>query len=84
MIGHRLVAVFVWEWEMSVESSGEGRMNRHNMTPNNTEIVFLCFEGPDPYAMAGGLGTRVDHLSRTLAVRMCSASWSTRLACKAS
>jgi glycosyltransferase involved in cell wall biosynthesis len=42
-------------------------MNRHNMTPENTEIVILSFEGPDPYAMAGGLGMRVDHLSRTLA-----------------
>ncbi|HEX9867162.1 MAG TPA: hypothetical protein VGC99_00975 [Candidatus Tectomicrobia bacterium] len=42
-------------------------MNRHNITPANTEIVILSFEGPDPYAMAGGLGMRVDHLSRTLA-----------------
>jgi hypothetical protein len=42
-------------------------MNWRYMTPENTEIVILCFEGPDPYAMAGGLGARVEHLSRTLA-----------------
>jgi hypothetical protein len=42
-------------------------MNWRDITPENTEIVILCFEGPDPYAMAGGLGARVEHLSRTLA-----------------
>jgi hypothetical protein len=67
MIGHEPVAVAVWKWEMSVGISGEGRVNRHDMTPDNTEFVLLCFEGPDPYAMAGGLGMRVDYLSRTLA-----------------
>ncbi len=35
--------------------------------PENTEFVILSFEGPDRYAMAGGLGMRVDHLSQTLA-----------------
>ena len=42
-------------------------MKWQNIAPENTEIVILSFEGPDPYAMAGGLGARVEHLSRTLA-----------------
>ena len=29
--------------------------------------VLLCFEGPDPYSMVGGLGTRVTELSAALA-----------------
>jgi glycosyltransferase involved in cell wall biosynthesis len=32
-------------------------------------VVLLSFEGPDPYALAGGLGVRVTELSRTLARR---------------
>lgn len=42
-------------------------MRWRHIAPENSEFVILCFEGPDPYAMAGGLGMRVDHLSRTLA-----------------
>jgi glycosyltransferase involved in cell wall biosynthesis len=38
-----------------------------NIKPENTEFVILCFEGPDRYSMAGGLGIRVDNLSSTLA-----------------
>jgi hypothetical protein len=40
-------------------------MNWRDITPENTEIVILGFEGPDPYAMAVGLGARVEHLSRS-------------------
>ena len=37
-------------------------------TPDNLEIVFLSFEGPDqPYAQAGGLGVRVAQFTRALA-----------------
>ncbi|MDY6917336.1 MAG: glycosyltransferase [Chloroflexota bacterium] len=39
------------------------------MTPDNTEFVILCFEGPDRYSLAGGLGVRISTLSATL-VRM--------------
>jgi glycosyltransferase involved in cell wall biosynthesis len=42
-------------------------MRRQNMTAENTEFVILCFEGPDRYSLAGGLGVRVTNLSRTLA-----------------
>lgn len=37
------------------------------ITPANTTFVLLSFEGPDRYATAGGLGVRVDGLSRALA-----------------
>ena len=37
-------------------------------SPDNLEVVLLCFEGPDqPYSMAGGLGVRVAELSQALA-----------------
>jgi hypothetical protein len=26
------------------------------IAPENTQFVVLCFEGPDEYSMAGGLG----------------------------
>jgi glycosyltransferase involved in cell wall biosynthesis len=42
-------------------------MRQRNITPENTEFVILCFEGPDSYSMAGGLGVRIEHLSSTLA-----------------
>jgi hypothetical protein len=42
-------------------------MRWRNITPDNTEVVILCFEGSDPYAVAGCLGVRVDQLARTLA-----------------
>ena len=34
-----------------------------------TSFVILSFEGPDQYSHAGGVGSRVDELSRTLAGR---------------
>lgn len=37
-------------------------------SPENLELVLLCFEGPDqPYSMAGGLGVRVAELAQALA-----------------
>jgi len=42
-------------------------MRRRNMTTENTEFIILCFEGPDRYSSAGGLGVRVTNLSSTLA-----------------
>lgn len=36
-----------------------------NALPSN--VVVLSFEGPDPYSMVGGLGTRVTELSAALA-----------------
>ncbi len=40
---------------------------RGGISPENTVFVSLCFEGPDVYSMAGGLGTRVTELTETLA-----------------
>ncbi len=42
-------------------------MGRMTLTSDNTVFVLLSFEGPDPYSLAGGLGTRVANLSRALA-----------------
>jgi len=39
------------------------------IAPENTLFVLLCFEGPDVYSTAGGLGTRVTELSEALAVQ---------------
>jgi glycosyltransferase involved in cell wall biosynthesis len=39
------------------------------ITPENTLFVLLCFEGPDVYSTAGGLGTRVTELSEALATQ---------------
>lgn len=39
-----------------------------SITPQNTEFVILCFEGPDRYSMAGGLSVRITNLSETLAL----------------
>jgi glycosyltransferase involved in cell wall biosynthesis len=36
-------------------------------TPENTVFVSLCFEGPDVYSLAGGLGTRVTEFTESLA-----------------
>ena len=38
-----------------------------SITPENTIIIVLCFEGPDDYSMAGGLGDRINHLTNRLA-----------------
>ena len=37
------------------------------LTPGNSLVVLVSFEGPDPYAQAGGLGVRVTGLTHTLA-----------------
>ncbi|MFC1913915.1 glycosyltransferase [Chloroflexota bacterium] len=37
------------------------------VAPENTIFVVLCFEGPDSYSMAGGLGDKIIHLTSTLA-----------------
>jgi glycosyltransferase involved in cell wall biosynthesis len=37
------------------------------ITPDNTIFIVLSFEGPDVYSMAGGLGSRITHLTNTLA-----------------
>ena len=37
------------------------------INPSNTVFVMLCFEGPDDYSMAGGLGDKINHLTNTLA-----------------
>ncbi|GCE04376.1 glycosyltransferase family 4 protein [Dictyobacter aurantiacus] len=39
------------------------------ISPANTLFVLLCFEGPDVYSTAGGLGTRVSELSEALATQ---------------
>lgn len=39
------------------------------ISPDNTMFVLLCFEGPDVYSTAGGLGTRVTELSEALAAQ---------------
>src|SRR5579885_2590339 len=39
------------------------------ISPANTLFVMLCFEGPDVYSTAGGLGTRVTELSEALAIQ---------------
>jgi glycosyltransferase involved in cell wall biosynthesis len=42
-------------------------MRQGNITLDNTEFVYLSFEGPDRYSSAGGLGVRVSNISDTLA-----------------
>lgn len=44
-------------------------MFTYQLQPNQAEFVILSFEGPDPYAQAGGLGVRAANLSRALAVQ---------------
>ena len=39
------------------------------LTPQSATFTLLSFEGPDPYAQAGGLGVRVGNLAQTLAGR---------------
>jgi glycosyltransferase involved in cell wall biosynthesis len=43
------------------------QIGRRGIGPDNTVFVILSFEGPDAYSSAGGLGVRVDGLSKTLA-----------------
>jgi glycosyltransferase involved in cell wall biosynthesis len=42
-------------------------MKPEQMRGDNTIFVLLSFEGPDLYALAGGLGVRIAQLARTLA-----------------
>ena len=42
-------------------------MKQSTITFDNTIFVLLSFEGPDAYSLAGGLGTRIANLSRSLA-----------------
>lgn len=42
-------------------------MKPEQMRGDNTVFVLLSFEGPDLYALAGGLGVRIAQLARTLA-----------------
>jgi glycosyltransferase involved in cell wall biosynthesis len=42
-------------------------MKPEQMRGENTVFVLLSFEGPDLYALAGGLGVRIAQLARTLA-----------------
>jgi glycosyltransferase involved in cell wall biosynthesis len=42
-------------------------MKYSNITTTNTEFVLVSFEGPDCYSLAGGLGVRMQNLSRSLA-----------------
>ena len=44
-------------------------MFTYQLQPNQAEFVILSFEGPDPYAQAGGLGVRAANLSRALAAQ---------------
>ena len=37
------------------------------INPETTQFVILCFEGPDRYSMAGGLGVRIVNIASTLA-----------------
>ncbi|HEX7476043.1 MAG TPA: glycosyltransferase [Dehalococcoidales bacterium] len=42
-------------------------MREFEINQDNAIFVVLCFEGPDVYAQAGGLGVRVTNLVQTLA-----------------
>jgi len=47
--------------------NNRAEMRQRSLTTENTVFVLLCFEGADPYSLAGGLGVRVTNLSQTLA-----------------
>jgi glycosyltransferase involved in cell wall biosynthesis len=49
------------------ETEGRARVRRGGISPENTVFVSLCFEGPDVYSAAGGLGTRVTEFTESLA-----------------
>lgn len=51
----------------AAHSDGTPAVRREIISPANTVFVSLCFEGPDAYSTAGGLGTRVSALTETLA-----------------
>ena len=42
-------------------------MEHKTINFDNTVFILLSFEGPDPYSLAGGLGTRIVNLSLALA-----------------
>jgi glycosyltransferase involved in cell wall biosynthesis len=45
------------------------RAHAGSISPANTVFVSVCFEGPDIYSTAGGLGTRVTELCESLATQ---------------
>jgi glycosyltransferase involved in cell wall biosynthesis len=49
------------------EPKPEYPTSNHGITPANTVFVSLCFEGPDQYSNAGGLGARVTEFTEALA-----------------
>jgi hypothetical protein len=52
------------------ERQGECRLMpnwNNDIHPGNAVFVAVCFEGPDSYAQAGGLGVRITHLTQALA-----------------
>ncbi len=53
------------------ESQGLSTITQRDgaISPKNTLFVLLCFEGPDVYSTAGGLGTRISELSEALATQ---------------
>src|SRR4051794_680756 len=48
-------------------ASSGGSVMAELLSAENTTFVLLSFEGPDPYARAGGLGVRVTELAHSLA-----------------
>jgi len=50
-----------------IKSIYSGEEKLMGVTPDNIMFVVLSFEGPDVYSMAGGLGSRITHLTSTLA-----------------
>jgi glycosyltransferase involved in cell wall biosynthesis len=41
--------------------------DHESLRPDDTVFIIICFEGPDSYSLAGGLGVRVSRLSEALA-----------------
>jgi hypothetical protein len=42
-------------------------MKPTQINPETAQFIILCFEGPDGYSMAGGLGVRIVNIASTLA-----------------
>ena len=47
----------------------ETQAHTSSISPTNAVFVSVCFEGPDIYSTAGGLGTRVTELCESLAMQ---------------
>jgi glycosyltransferase involved in cell wall biosynthesis len=54
--------------EAGVSANGAGQL-LPEIRPDNTVFAVICFEGPDRYSNAGGLGVRVTELSAELAAQ---------------